>query len=108
MNESYNIGAFELVSSEALVEASLTQVDNLHGLYRLASVDSPIIYTQGEKAGWDYQRTGGVVPKGGSRLLWFGVEDRLSYYAGASTLAEARLEKLRPVPDSEVARGGRS
>jgi hypothetical protein len=104
--KSYNIGAFELLTSQPLVEGDNTTVENLCGLYRLSSVDNAITYSFEGSDSWDPTLSGGVVAPGDSRLLWCRRGTKLTYYATTSRSASARLEKLRAVPDDEVARGG--
>ena len=102
---SFNAQVVEVLDSQPLTEGSDTQVDNLRGLYRLTTADNAVVYAQSEKTGWDRDLTGSVLGAGCSVLLWFGARSKLSYYATASTLAVARLEKVRLVPDEEIEKG---
>jgi hypothetical protein len=98
----------EVITSEALTEGSDTQVDNLQGLYRLASADSVVIYTTEPMVGWDLNLRGSVLGAGHSALVWFPPgKGTLSYHAIASTGGTpARLEKVRLIPDKELERWG--
>lgn len=103
---SYTAQAVEVLEAQPLEEASITQVDNLRGLYRITTADNVVTYIQDEKTGWDSDQSGAVLGPGRSVLLWFGVgRSTLSYYATASTDATARLERVRLVSDEEIARG---
>lgn len=103
--KSYAAQVVEVLDSQLLEEGSATQINDLSGLYRLTTADNVVEYVQDEKTGWDRDARGSVLGAGCSVLLWFGSRSTLSYYATASTLAAARLERVRLVSDDEIEKG---
>ena len=103
MSETYTSGVMVTEVAQVLVETTKTVLDNLRGIYKIITIDNTVIFSASAGGGVDYTNDGDVVGPNRERLLAFEKVTTLTYYATASTIAKARLVKVRPVPDSKIA-----